>query len=54
VGWWRRARTTVHGGALQAVPVRSDGTQPQNGLSFTSTSESSLEKMRKVDSGRPF
>jgi hypothetical protein len=28
--------------------------QPQNGLSYTTTSESSLEKMRKADSGRPF
>jgi hypothetical protein len=47
------------GGGVQklqymAVPVRSDGTQPQNGLSYKTTSESSLEKMRKADSGRLF
>ncbi len=53
-GMVEACKTTVHGSALQAVPVRSDGTQPQNGLSYTTTSESSLEKMRKADSGRPF
>ncbi len=39
MGWWRRARTTVHGGALQAVPVRSDGTTSERTLLYNNFGE---------------